>query len=125
MHFHPVSDAVLTRVRRICLALPETEETPAWTGRFFKIRRRTFAHVFALEDPEGHLIPMLVCTADPGEREVLLRMGHPFFAPRNGAARVGVVLNAATDWREIAELLTESFVILAPKKLGAACVPPA
>jgi hypothetical protein len=29
-----------------------------------------------------------------------------------------MVLDAAVDWDEVAELLTESYCVLAPKKLG-------
>ena len=48
---------------------------------------------------------------------MLLTIGHPFFAPRTGGDRLGVVLEDATDWTELAELITESYRRLAPKKL--------
>lgn len=47
-------------------------------------------------------------------------IGHPFFASRAGRDRIVVVLTADTDWEEIGELVTESYRILAPKKLTAA-----
>ena len=53
----------------------------------------------------------------PDEREALLSSGHPFFASRTGRDRIVVVLSDHTDWREIRELVTESYRILAPKKL--------
>ena len=117
-------EPVLARVRKACLALPEAHEEPAWAGSFFKVRRRTFAHVFAVEDAHDET-PMLVCRADAEEREVLLRIGHPFFAPRGGIDRLGMVLGDDTDWDEVAELVTESYRLLAPKKLAALVEPPA
>ena len=45
--------------------------------------------------------------------------GHPFFASRAGRDRIVVVLTDDTDWEEIRELVTESYRILAPKKLTA------
>ena len=53
-----------------------------------------------------------------GERKALLSVGHPYFASRAGGDRVGVLLTDDTDWEELRELVTESYRILAPKKLS-------
>jgi len=53
------------------------------------------------------------------KREVLLIIGRPFLAPRAGRGRIGVLLTDDTDWEEIRELVTESYRVLAPKKLTA------
>jgi hypothetical protein len=55
--------------------------------------------------------------AGPAEREALLSVGRPFFAPRAGPDRIGVLLTHDIDWAEIRELVTESYRVLAPKKL--------
>ena len=73
----------------------------------------------AREGPPGQPVPLLVLRAGPGEREALLSTGHPFFAPRPGRDRIGVLLTDGTDWEEIRELVTGSYRILAPKKLTA------
>ena len=73
----------------------------------------------AVEDSAGKPVTLLVLRADPDEREVLLSIGHPFFASRAGRDRIGVVLTDDTDWEEIRELVTESYRVLAPKKLTA------
>jgi len=73
----------------------------------------------AVEDPAGKPVTLLVLRADPDQREVLLSTGHPFFASRAGRDRIGVVLTDDPDWEEIRELVTESYRILAPKKLTA------
>ena len=57
--------------------------------------------------------------AGPDERKALLSIGHPFFTPRAGRDRIGVLLTDDTDWEEIRELVTDSYRILAPKKLTA------
>ena len=75
--------------------------------------------LMAREDPTGKPVPPLVLRADPDEREALLSIGHPFFASRAGRDRIGVLLTDDTDWEEIRELVTESYRILAPKKLTA------
>jgi hypothetical protein len=73
----------------------------------------------AWEGPAGQPVPLLVLRAGPDEREALVSMGHPFFAPRAGRDRIGVLLTGDTDWEEIRELVTDSYRILAPKKLTA------
>jgi hypothetical protein len=51
------------------------------------------------------------------ELEALRNAGHPFFLPGWFADIVGMALDAGVDWDEVAELLTESYCVLAPKKL--------
>lgn len=53
------------------------------------------------------------CVTGPAEAG-----GHPFFKPDWGADVVGMVLDDGADWQEVAELLTESYRVLAPKRLA-------
>ena len=71
----------------------------------------------AWEGPAGKPVPLLVLRAGPDERKELLSIGHPFFASRAGHDRIAVLLASDTDWDEIRELVTESYRVLAPKKL--------
>ena len=121
-----VPQDIAERVRALCLALPEVTVRIDYsrirersTAQSFDIRRRSFCLLVAWEDPAGQLVPLLVLRAGPGEREALLSAGHPYFASRAGRDRVGVLLTDETDWTEIRELVTESYRILAPKKLTA------
>jgi hypothetical protein len=113
-----VPDEVVTRVESCLRTLPEVERTTDRYAYAFKIRRRVFAYLLSVENPSGALITMLVCRADPQERAALLAGGHPYFPPRSGQDRLGVVLDDATDWEEIGELVTESYRLLAPKRLA-------
>jgi hypothetical protein len=115
-----VPKTLLRRVERIAAALPETTTKSDVWGHSFAIRRRIFCYLLAPVDPEGRASPMVILRADPMEREVLLAIGHPYFAPRFGEDRLGVVIGKETDWTEMRELLTESYRILAPKKLAGA-----
>jgi hypothetical protein len=121
-----VSEDIVERVRRLCLALPEVMVRVDYaltrtrsTAYSFDIRRRSFCLLVAVEKPSGRTVPLLVLRADPEEREALLSIGHPFFAPRVGRGRIGVLLSDNTDWEEIRELVTDSYRVLAPKKLVA------
>ncbi len=73
--------------------------------------------LIAVEDPTGKAVPLLVLRTESDERDALLSMGHPYFAPRARHDRIGVLLTDTTDWEELRELVTESYRILAPKKL--------
>ena len=52
------------------------------------------------------------------ELAALLATGTPFFGTPWRADEVGVRLDASTDWEELAELVTESYCLLAPAKLA-------
>jgi hypothetical protein len=123
-----VPPEILDRLRPICLGLPETYEEPAWVGTRWRIRQRTFAHVVTV-DPERHLAharaaktdePLCVMTfRSPGdELDALVTSGPPFFKAGWGTDVMGMVLDDAVDWAEVAELLTESYCLLAPRKLA-------
>jgi hypothetical protein len=118
---------VLARIRLVCLALPQAYEESAWVGTRWRIRGRTFAHVLLIDSgwppvyaraagSDGPITVMTFRSSD-GELEALRRAGLPFFKPRWRADIVGMVLDAGTDWEEVAELITESYRILAPKRL--------
>jgi predicted DNA-binding protein (MmcQ/YjbR family) len=121
-----VPEDILERIRTLCLALPEVTVRIDYslvmersTAHSFDIRRRSFCLLVAVADRTGKPVPLLVLRADRDERAALLSIGLPFFAPRAGRDRIGVLLTDDTDWDEIRELVTESYRMLAPKKLTA------
>jgi hypothetical protein len=113
-----IPEAMFDAVRQVGLGLPETTLRSDRWAHSFQIRRNVFAHLLAPEDKAGQPVPILVVRADPMERAALLASGHPFFDARSGD-RLGIVLADQTDWTEIAELVTESYRRVAPKKLVA------
>jgi hypothetical protein len=120
---------VVDRLRAICLALPGAYEEIAWTGVRWRVRGRTFAHALVIDDgrPEAYARfvsdegPVTVVTfRAPGEElEALRQAGPPVFVARWGRDVVGLELRDDTDWDELGELLTDSFCVLAPRKLVA------
>ena len=116
------------RLREICLALPDAYQEQAWVGTRWRVRKRTFAHVLTVdrEWPAAYAKaatlagPACVMTfRSPGEEMgALVGSGYPYFRAGWGRDVVGMVLDAdQTDWDEVAELLTDSYCVLAPKKL--------
>ena len=124
-----VPDDIVERIRALCLELPEVTTrvdlslSPARSTAYsFDVRRRSFCLLVASASGVGagsRVVPLLVLRARPEERRALLAAGRPFVASRAGRDRVTVLLGDDTDWVEIRELVTESYRILAPKKLGA------
>lgn len=100
-------------VRRIALALPETEERSSYGTPGFRVKDRLFARI----REEGVLV---VWVADEAEKDFLLRADPDTFftIPHyDGHASVLVRL-AAVDAGELAELLTDAWRARAPKRVA-------
>lgn len=120
---------VTARVRAMCLALPEVHEEAAWVGTRWRIRTKTFAHVLSVRHGHPPAYARAIGTNGPAtvlmfrssapELDALRGGGHPFFAPRWRADEVGLIVEDAVDWAEVAELVTESYCLLAPRGLAA------
>jgi hypothetical protein len=120
----PIED----RLRAICASLPEAYEEPAWVGIRWRIRQRTFAHACTVEADNPTSLarvfatdgPVCVVTFRVPREDVhgLIGGGFPFYWPGWGHNVVGLVLRTQTNWAEVAELLTDSFRIQAPRKLA-------
>ena len=108
---------IVRRVRIACAHLPDAYEEPAFAGVRWRIRGRTLVHVVTV-DREPRPVTSMTFFAAGEERDVLLAVGDPFF-PGWGDGLVAMVLreDGTTDWGEVKELLTESYCLLAPKKL--------
>jgi hypothetical protein len=119
----------IARVAAVALELPDAYEEDAWVGVRWRVRQRTFAHVAPVDGSSPAIdlaagspqAPSVVMTfrSSGDELDTLVRVGRPFFKPVWSPTVVGVHLTAGTDWDEIAELVTESYCLLAPKKLVA------
>jgi len=119
---------VVARLGRTALALPDAYEEDAWTGIRWRIRAKTFAHVMVAQpgfessfrDLTGVAEPTTVLTfhATGGELLALVHSGLPFYKPPWSPTIVGIVIDADTDWAEVADLVTESYRFCAPRKLG-------
>lgn len=116
--YSDVPHDVISSVRAACADLPESVEEQAWTGRRWRIRKRTFGHVFTV-DSERRPVTILTFRSSEPELHALRQHGHPFFRPGWGTNTVGMVIDDDVDWDEVRELLTESYLIMAPKKLAA------
>ena len=119
-----VPEGIESHLRSACLALPEAYEQAAWVGTRWMVRKRTFAHVLGVAAVDEEPIVVLSFRSAGEELEVLRNAGHPFFMLGWGSDAMGMVLTDDTDWDEVRELVTESFCVMAPKKLTAQVLRP-
>lgn len=124
-----VPDEIVERLRAVCAALPEVVEERAWRGTRWRVGQRAFAHVLEIEEgrPPSYAEAagmsggsVLTFRSAGPELAALSNAPSPFFKPRWAANVVGLVLDDDTDWDEVGELLVESYLAAAPKRLKAA-----
>lgn len=120
---------LLDPVRAICMGLPEVYEESAWIGVRWRVRKRTIAHLLTVDekhttvlkgafDLDGEVTALTFRV--PGEDLLALKeAGYPFVHAGWGRDVMAMHVTAQTDWHEVAELITESFCLLAPAKLVA------
>jgi len=110
MQEHP-----LERLRAICLALPEANESGGVGDPSFKVQEKIFAMQHRMDQRMS-----LWCKAPAGAQSILVNSApERFFVPpyvgRHGW--IGLWLDAITDWDEVTDLVEESYRMTAPKRL--------
>lgn len=123
-----VPPEIVSKLRAICLGLPEAHEEQAWVGMRWRIRKETFAHVLVLDagwppayaQAAGIDGPAILLTfrAPIAKLQSPAFKRAPFFKPVWFADIAGMTIDAGTDWDDVEELLIESYRLLAPKKLA-------
>ena len=111
----PDRDAVLGRLREICLALPETSERLSHGAPSFFLRAKT-CFLMLLDDHHGDGRFAIWCAAPPGAQEMLV-VADPgkFFRPPYVGHRgwLGVLLHGEIDWGEIAGIVEDAYATVA------------
>jgi len=106
-------------VRAACMALPAvTERLSHGAPTFFVNGKKTFVMVHDDHHGDGRLA--IWCAAPPGvQGELVDQEPERFFVPPYVGHRgwVGVRLDIAPDWAEIAQVAQDAYRCVAPKKL--------
>ena len=110
------SSPTLSRLRSICLSLPEAVEQETWEAPTFRVRNKIFAMLHQVESR-----PSVWCKAPKGVQGALVvtnprRFFVPPYVGHNGW--VGIRLDHAIDWDELEDIVTESYCMTAPKRLA-------
>jgi hypothetical protein len=124
------TERVLARLRKICLALPEsTERLSHGEPTFFvgaKNGKGGKVFVMFANDHHGDGIVGIWCPAEPGAQATLIESDpRRFFRPPyvGPSGWIGVRLDRSVDWDEIGEIARDSWRLVAPKRIAAAFDP--
>jgi predicted DNA-binding protein (MmcQ/YjbR family) len=119
-------DRRLVRVTEICLALPEATRAALGDHASFSVRDKKFAYY--LDNHHGDGIVSVCFRTVRGENEVLLASdASRFYSPAYIGPKgwVGLRLDVRKiDWAEVADFLTDSYRLAAPKRLAAKVAAP-
>jgi hypothetical protein len=112
-------EAVLNRIRELCLALPETSERLSHGHPTFFVReKRSFLMV--LTNHHGEERFAIWCAAGDGVQEMLVEADpERFFRPPYVGHRgwLGVRLDRGIHWDELAGIVEDAYAEVAPSKL--------
>ena len=104
----------VSRLRGICLALPEAVEKEAWETPTFWFRDKIFAMVHDRDGRTG-----VWCKAPSGVQAILLEAApERFFRPPYVGHKdwIGFWLDGKVDWEELAELAGRRYRMTALKR---------
>ena len=114
-------DQRLTRLTKICLALPEATRVDQNSHAAFLVRKKTFAYF--LNNHHGDGIIAVTCKVAPGDNTALIAaQPSRFYMPAYIGPKGWVALRldvGKVDWDEVTELVSESYRRTAPKRLAA------
>jgi len=109
----------LKRIRKLCLALPETSERLSHGAPTFFVREKK-AFLMVLTNHHGDGRFAIWCAAAPGMQQLLVDADpERFFVPPYVGPRgwLGVRLDGEVDWNELAGVAEDAYAEVAPAKL--------
>lgn len=113
----PVSP--LSRLRRICLALPDAHEVEAWGEPTFRVKNKLFAMYASPGNHHGAGQPAVWIKCTPVNQGFLLHakprryFSPPYVGP---SGWIGVRLGGRVNWKDVAELLRDGYEMTTAKK---------
>ena len=113
-----MSDDSLPRLREICLALPETTERMSHGEPTWFVRDKKTCVNYA--DHHHDDVLGFWCAAPEGAQAMLVESApERFYRPPYVGHRgwLGVRLDVAVDWNELAEPVEDAYRVIAPKRL--------
>ena len=112
----------LERLRAICTGFPEVTERPSHSAPTWFVRGKSSFVAYWGDGHHDDQFPHLWCAAPPGaQAELVEAEPERYFRPPyvGGRGWLGVRLDVAVDWDEMARICEEAYRVVAPKKLVA------
>jgi hypothetical protein len=119
-HHSPMPPSPLLRLRKLCLSLPEAHEVEAWGEPTFRVKNKIFAMYASANNHHGGGRHAVWCKAAAVNQRLMIEAEPDrFFVPPyvGPSGWIGVWLDRKVDWGELADLLRDSYRMIAPKKL--------
>lgn len=110
----------LSRLRRLCLDLPEAREVQAWGAPTFRVKTIFAVYSGPLDGSDER--PSAWIKAEKTNQELMVGAAPDrFFVPPYVGPKgwIGVHLDDHTDWDGVEELLWDAWRMSVPKKLAA------
>jgi len=105
-------DAALKKMRAICLALPDTKETPTWGQPHFRVGEKIFA---GCGEEKGRVV--IGFKLDMDHADAIIQDPRFWRAPYVGhKGWVSMDAGGVDDWNEIRPLVLESYRLIAPRR---------
>ena len=109
----------LTRLRKLCLALPDAHEVEAWGEPTFRVNNKLFAMYAHANNHHGagHHAVWVKSTLINQEFMIKANPKRYFSPPYVGPSGwVGVRLDGRVNWSELSDILRDGYELTAPKK---------
>lgn len=106
------NELTLTRLRSLCLALPETSEVASHGHPNFKAGKKTFV---AFERIKGRA--SIAFRLDPAEVEQLLRRTQFFATPYGRGLWASLWADGRIDWNAVEDLVERSYRVVALQRM--------
>lgn len=109
----------LTRLRKLCLALPDAHEVQAWGEPTFRVNNKLFAMYASSDNHHGAGHPCVWVKSTPTNQSFMVKANPKrFFIPPyvGPSGWVGVRLDGRVNWSELGGLLQDAYELTAPKK---------
>ena len=110
----------LTRLRKLCLQLPEAHEVLAWGEPTFRVRNKMFAMYADASNHHGGGRAAVWVKANRSDQAAMVKAAPDrFFVPPyvGPSGWVGIWLDKAVDWSDVADFLKDAYRLIAPKRL--------
>ena len=112
----PIPPRPLTRLRKVCLALPEAHEVEAWGEPTFRVRNKIFAMFASASTHHGRGRNSAWMKAAPGDQKRMIAAAPDcFFKPPyvGLSGWIGVWLDGEVAWEDVAEFVRDSYRLIA------------
>ena len=103
---------VVSKLRELCLSLPETSERASWGHPNFRAGKRTFVTFEVFKDK-----PSIAFRLDPANVDLLLRRKDFFATPYGRGQWVSLHIEGNVNWSLVGRLVSRSYRTIATKRM--------